>query len=134
MSKIVYRIRRKSDGLYSTGGQYPRFTVKGKIWPNKSGLHNHLSMNPKTSDYTFTPGPFGGGRYVTNDAYIDCDIVEFEISEVEKTSVSVKSYEDARQKVLDAKADKVRQRIKKCPSCNQPLATHGCSISVGRAR
>jgi hypothetical protein len=36
----VYKIRRKSDGKFSTGGYYPRFTVKGKVWNNTSGLHN----------------------------------------------------------------------------------------------
>lgn len=35
---IYYKIRRKSDGLYSTGGMTPSFTKQGKVWHTKGGL------------------------------------------------------------------------------------------------
>ena len=129
-TKIVYRIRRKSDGLFSAGGYSPRFTVKGKVWNSKNALHNHLHLEPKSYATTYTPGPFGGYQYATHDAYADCEVVEYEISETETGAVSMNSYRDAKRKADDAKKDKTRSRIQKCPSCNQPLNTHLCDTKV----
>lgn len=42
MSKIVYRIKR-SDGMYSCGGEFPSFSERGKTWTNIGGLKNHLN-------------------------------------------------------------------------------------------
>jgi len=129
MQKTVYRIRRKSDGLFSTGGNRPSFTVKGKVWNNKGGLHAHLNMNPKKWVAT-APGPFGEYRSAQRDAYEGCELVEFEIVETEKTTTSLDAYRAAKQKADDAKKDRTRTRITRCPSCNQPLSTHQCSVGV----
>lgn len=128
--KIVYKIRRKSDGLFSTGGQYPSFTTKGKFWANKSGLHNHLNMNPVT--YTYHPpiGPFGGNPTTTHDAYADCEIVEYEIREDEGTAISVSEYREVLREAADVKMKRTRTRIKKCPTCSQPLNTHLCGAKA----
>lgn len=42
--KTVYKIRRKSDGLYSTGGMQPSFSKKGKVWNNRGALTNHFNL------------------------------------------------------------------------------------------
>lgn len=44
MPLTVYKIRRNSDGLFSTGGPDPTFTTKGKAWSGKGSLHLHLSQ------------------------------------------------------------------------------------------
>lgn len=82
-SNKVYRIRRRSDGLYSTGGLYPRFDTKGKTWNNLSALSGHLTNT------------FGEGGYLncldknneiivekffnTKNPYLNCEIVEAEL-------------------------------------------------------
>lgn len=59
---IVYKIKRKSDGLYSTGGWSPGFHKNGKIWNSKGTLKNHL-------------------RIVDRRIYKDCHILEYTITE-----------------------------------------------------
>jgi hypothetical protein len=39
----MYKIRRKSDGLFSRGGIDPPFSKRGKIYPTLGILKNHLA-------------------------------------------------------------------------------------------
>ena len=39
-----YKIRRKSDGLYSSGGTHPQFNSSGKIWRKYSHVLLHLNV------------------------------------------------------------------------------------------
>jgi hypothetical protein len=50
---MMYRIRRKVDGLFSTGGGYPRWTKKGKVWNSIGSLkaHLHLQNYGKSDNY-----------------------------------------------------------------------------------
>lgn len=41
---IVYKIRRKSDGLFSNGGQEPVFMKRGKMWTNIGHIKNHFNI------------------------------------------------------------------------------------------
>lgn len=41
---IIYRIRSKTTGMFSSGGWSPRFKRVGKIWKRKSDLHSHLGQ------------------------------------------------------------------------------------------
>lgn len=59
----VYKIKRRTDNLYSNGGERPEFTKVGKLWVNKGSLKNHLSN-------------------VRNIArYKDCEIITYELNE-----------------------------------------------------
>lgn len=40
-----YKLRRKSDGLYSNGGSWPSFTSKGKTWNTLAALSGHLAQH-----------------------------------------------------------------------------------------
>lgn len=42
--KYVYKIRRKSDGLYSKGGSSPTFSKNGKTWNTIGQLKSHLTL------------------------------------------------------------------------------------------
>jgi hypothetical protein len=130
MNKTVYKIRRKSDGLYSTGGHYPSFTVKGKVWNSKSALHNHLNFNPTTTTYSYSQNPFIGAQYEKHDAYAGCELVEIEVVQTEKTSIKLDDYREQKRQADKAAAEKrgklIASRIKKCPTCSQPLNTHLC--------
>lgn len=57
MAETFYKIRRR-DGLFSSGGHYPNFSKKGKIWRTMGHLRNHLN--------SLAPG----------DRYNDCEIIE----------------------------------------------------------
>lgn len=39
-----YKIRRKQDGLFASGGRSPRFTRQGKTWHSAQALTLHLKL------------------------------------------------------------------------------------------
>lgn len=86
-SLVVYKIRRKSDGLFSTGGTSPSFSKTGKTWGTIGHLKSHLT------------GVADQGRYVEPDQrekrkranitryYSGCEIVEYERVEAESQTI-----------------------------------------------
>lgn len=68
---IVYKIYRKTDGLFSMGGSSPRFSKTGKVWKQKGHLTNHLNQ----VDLRLTRG----GKHI----YSDCEIIPYELKEVQ---------------------------------------------------
>jgi len=40
----TFKIRRKSDGLFSTGGCDPTFSKRGKTWSSKNALMVHIAL------------------------------------------------------------------------------------------
>lgn len=40
---VVYKIRSKTTGLYSTGGGNPSFTKKGKTWNQPGHVSTHIA-------------------------------------------------------------------------------------------
>lgn len=69
--RTVYKIRRKSDGLFSMGGSWPRFNKNGKIWKQKGHLTSHLNI---------VFDNFRNQRH-HRDHYDDCEIVAYELIE-----------------------------------------------------
>jgi len=41
----MYKIRHKETGLYSSGGAYPRWTKRGKVWYALHHIAAHLRLN-----------------------------------------------------------------------------------------
>lgn len=80
-TKKLYMIQRRSDGLYSTGGQSPDFTQYGKAWTGIGHLKNHLRLFDETT-YDYKTGTYHKIADVTK-IYADCDIVVFEIAQTE---------------------------------------------------
>lgn len=86
MSDTVYMIRRKSDGLFSSGGATPTFSKVGKMWRNLNTFHNHLSM----FKYRYLPwgwrnkqyddGPYENGVFILPDQYRGCEVVTIKIA------------------------------------------------------
>lgn len=74
MGLAVFKIRRRSDGLFSTGGGYPRFNKKGKTWNKIGYLRRHLSMFATQTLRRF---------------YSDCEIVEFKVETTEAGTHSI---------------------------------------------
>jgi hypothetical protein len=78
----VYKIRRRSDGLFSTGGNYIRFEERGKTWSSLSALSSHLTntlgssfLNCLDDDNEIIVEKF----FNTRNPYLDCEIIESEL-------------------------------------------------------
>lgn len=80
----VYKIRRKADGMFSTGGVFPDWNKNGKTWNTIGHIKNHLNMFNHVYSYEN-----GKSCYIdiTAKHYSGCEIVEYELSIAE---VSVK--------------------------------------------
>lgn len=91
----VYKIRRKTDGKYSTGGSWPGFNKIGKIWKRKSDLSNHLNI-------VIEPG----GK---PERYDDCEIIICEVVERVIDAVPVSEYLRQREEAKQATAVKRKQ-------------------------
>lgn len=64
-----YKIRNKNTGLFSKGGQNPRFTKNGKTWNNLGHVKTHLNLHTGSAYY---------GRGRVNQAYLDSiEVVEY---------------------------------------------------------
>ena len=72
MTTYIYKIKRLSDGLYSTGGTRFAFNKKGKVWTSIGGLKNHLNMF----------GDYGKKKYE------GCVLITIEISEGKSQSMT----------------------------------------------
>ena len=81
MADKMYQIRRKSDGLYSTGGTWPSFNTVGKIWTRPGSLKNHVVMVNQQFK-----------RYQEHYPYGDCEIVTLVIQRDELATLPVVDY------------------------------------------
>lgn len=72
----VFKIRNKESGLFSTGGEYPRFNKTGKAWSSMRNLRLHLSQ--------FVTGPHRFHRF-----YDGCEIVELVIKEQTEPELNI---------------------------------------------
>jgi hypothetical protein len=70
---MIYKIRRP-DGMFSTGGAWPTFNKTGKVWVKLCNLNSHLALLK------------GRNRL---DKYSDCEIVEFELNEIDKKDIEL---------------------------------------------
>ena len=97
---IVYKIRRRTDGLFSMGGSTPSFNKKGKIWKQRGHLTSHINQ-------LWNSGLSYSSSNNTGHVYKDCEIVPYEIVEtpVEGTQ-TIMGY------IADRKAEKHDQAIK----------------------
>jgi hypothetical protein len=80
----VYKVRRKSDGLYSNGGSWPYFNIKGKEWRTLSAVSSHIAQVTRNGKYN--PSAWEQGN--NEDDLSNIEIVTYEC-ELKKTEVSV---------------------------------------------
>lgn len=69
----IYKIRDRITGAYSKGGARPYWTLKGKVWKQKSHVSLHFVNILEYSSYT--------------SVYDDAEVVEFELVEKSVTPV-----------------------------------------------
>ncbi len=87
----IYKIRRKSDGLYSAGGTSyrPYFTKNGKTWMSIQAIKIHLAnMHDFRNCKLTSPRRYGRAKFhgfdmskiQPNHAYHDCEIVSIDLN------------------------------------------------------
>lgn len=93
----VYKIRRKKDGLFSTGGTSPHFTKSGKIWSARNHVTSHLQVVWKKSTY-----------------YKDCEVVRIQIQETEVEATDVFEWQpsEATLRAKELKEQRLLEREK----------------------
>ena len=91
-----YKIRRKSDGLYSKGGKIPIFSTEGKSWKRREHVSNHLQQLDK-SVY-----------------YFDCEVVRNVVYKEEDEVIDAMDWKvtDKTARDKERKAEKVEARKK----------------------
>lgn len=88
----VFKIRRRADGLFSSGGSWPHFSPKGKVWKRQGDVTNHIHQVDRRALYT------------------DCDVIRYEVVETINGATPVGHWQAA----ADArKAEKERVRKEK---------------------
>lgn len=90
----LYKIRSTVTGLYSTGGNVPRFTKVGKLWRAKNHLTCHLNQLDSQ----------GKRIYKQNAA----EIVTIEIKEVVTSTESVDDYIQKREQQRQEHEERMR--------------------------
>jgi hypothetical protein len=75
---LVYKIRRKSDGLYSNGGQEPIFSKRGKIWMGVGDIKNHFNVIRKCHT----------SKKYLEVLYKGCEIVTFILNPMDRVDVN----------------------------------------------
>ena len=105
----IFKIRRKSDGLFSAGGSTPTFTKLGKLWKMQGHLTNHLRQLHN-----------GIGTFKTlnnRHIYANCEIIEYELIERQIGPVkSIGEYLDEianRKKVRDNASRDYHMKLEK---------------------
>lgn len=84
----IYKIRRKSDGLFSLGGASPKWGKIGKTWTSKRALKLHLSMLANYYNYNQRKRITDMNRVCGH--YKECEIVEF--VEVENNVIGIMEF------------------------------------------
>lgn len=92
----VYKIRRKADGLFSTGGSYPSFNGKGKEWYTLAAVGSHLAITANKRCYS---------------SYCDTGHAELEIVtmvyEVHKSEIATQGVDDYNRGLLQRREKRI---------------------------
>lgn len=97
MTTMVYKIRRKSDGLFSTGGSWPSFNKKGKIWSQRNHVTSHI-------------GQVGGYGKKLKDFYADCEVVLLELIENELEVIPAMEWKETDKTTRSKELEEARQK------------------------
>jgi hypothetical protein len=88
-SNLVWKIRRKADGLFSNGsGSYPGFSKEGKCFYSEHKLLIHLNMVNRYYQ-KYKNNRWQGARHWSHP-YLNCEIVQLKL--VEEIAVPLEGY------------------------------------------
>jgi hypothetical protein len=95
----IYKIRRKSDGLFATGGSMFKFTPLGKIWHRLEDVVRHIEMlSEYENNVKENFEEKGLGHLLEGNDYVrslrqykeGCEVIVYETKECERMEVSIK--------------------------------------------
>lgn len=98
-NNVFYKIRRKKDGLFSTGTWMPSFKKNGKMWQLLSYLKKHI-IHIIQGKYYYSKNHFN---------YDGCEIVKYDLVEVNSYSIDQKALTDEADKIAQEKREKAKQ-------------------------
>jgi hypothetical protein len=89
-SDYVYKIRRISDGLFSSGGTWPLWRINGKVWAHIRFLRAHLTL--VGDGLTYVPKEKRAVHRKENlqRAYGGCEIVTYAVTTLEKATEAIR--------------------------------------------
>jgi hypothetical protein len=88
---FIFKIRRKSDVLFSSGGCWPTFGPVGKVWQTAASLKLHLSLfKEKRINLDGEIKDYPNGIFF--HPYKDCEIIPYEFVEVKSGIMTVHDY------------------------------------------
>jgi hypothetical protein len=82
----AYKIRRKSDGKFSTGTTNPDWTSVGKLFACRGALISHINFFRQGPGYLDHEGDYTVMRKLAPNLS-DYEVVSYEISELEVTDL-----------------------------------------------
>ena len=105
-NKKLYMIRNTETGLFSTGGSYPTFATKGKMWTTTGALTSHIKLVTKR---------YGLSRNfdtaeIFKSVYKLCEVVEVELTFDKNPALSVFEYIANKEAVKFNKQKRKRQK------------------------
>ena len=80
MQKEIYKVRRKSDGLFSQGGFSPSFTKEGKFWTTKQHLKLYLRCFHLNEDQLANPDLYKETIAEIQRQFDDLEVVEIKVT------------------------------------------------------
>lgn len=95
----IYMIRRKSDGLFSTGGTTPTFNEKGKQWKARNHVTSH--MKQVGSSYS---------RKTKADYYKDCEVVTYEVVMTEVEAIPALDWKESDKTIRSKELQEIRRK------------------------
>jgi len=98
--QVIYKIRHRCDGLFSTGGHYPKWEKNGKSWTKLGYLRRHLSEV---------------GLARARQIYEDCDVIEYRMVEGANWPMDseIQDAIDKRDKKIEAQRKRHQEYIEK---------------------
>lgn len=114
---MLYKIRNKKTGLFSTGGVAPRWTKLGKTWNSIGTFKSHLTLVGDRYESTWGEDRFKG-LSIDTDIYKDCEVVEVEFKECKVSNI--KEFLEVNKK----KKPKTKEQEIICSNCGKVIGIY----------
>jgi hypothetical protein len=113
---MLYKIRNKETGLFSTGGISPNWTKLGKTWNSIGTFKSHLTL--VGDRYNCIYNNKLKGLSIDTDIYKNCEVVEVEFKECKVSNIKDFIEENTKKKVKESE----KQII--CSNCGKELGKY----------
>lgn len=120
---MLYKIRNKETGLFSTGGVAPRWTKLGKTWNSIGTFKSHLTLVGDRYESTWGTDRFKG-LSIDTDIYKDCEVVEVEFKECKVSDIKEFLEENKKKK------PKIKEQEIVCSNCGKVIGIYETKIEL----